>query len=220
MSTSVIDWERVAKENSLPNAPACLRNQKPILEHLEPLFHKFAVRSVLEIGSGTGQHAAFFCHEIPGLTWQTGDLKNYHEGIKQWIDFASRTAGSESKILLPVDTNSTIEAWDVGCFDAVFSANTFHIMGWENVKEIFEHLKSHLHKDSVFCYYGPFNYNGKYTSESNANFDIWLKDRDPKSAIRSFEEVNSLAEGIGLVLLKDNPMPANNRLVFWKMGTQ
>eukprot|EP01135_Chromosphaera_perkinsii_P010156 Nk52_evm22s2039 gene=Nk52_evmTU22s2039 len=209
--------------SDLPDAPACGRNREPIAKLMLPAFVAHNVKSVLEIGSGTGQHAVFFMKSCPELQkWQTGDFEEYHVGINKWIKYAEDNGEKHGRILPPIVTNSSLNQWEGADekYDAIFSANTLHIMGIENVTELFTHIDRHLKESGLLCYYGPFNYNGMYTSESNANFDVWLKLRDRKSAIRDFEKVNELANVIGLELLSDHEMPANNRLLIWKRKTE
>jgi cyclopropane fatty-acyl-phospholipid synthase-like methyltransferase len=191
-----------------PYAPACDRNQDPILEVLQGSFPDR--KQVLEVGSGTGQHAVFFAAAMPWLTWQTADLAENLPGIRMWVDEA-RLPNLPPPIELAAGG-----PWPKGPYDAVFSANTLHIMGWPDVKKLFAGLDKVMAKDAVLAIYGPFNYGGQFSSESNANFDVWLKQRSAASGIRDFEAVNALAESIGLKLVADHPMPANNRTLVWK----
>lgn len=191
-----------------PYAPACERNREVILDVLEACFSDR--KQVLEVGSGTGQHAVFFAAAMPWLTWQAADLAENLPGIRLWLD--------EAKLpnLLPPIELASGGPWPRGPYDAVFSANTLHIMGWPDVQKLFAGLDGVMAQDAVLAIYGPFNYGGKFTSESNANFDVWLKQRSAASGIRDFEAVNALAESIGLKLIADRAMPANNRTLIWK----
>ncbi len=163
-------------------------------------------RHVLEIGSGTGQHAAYFAPELPHLVWQASDVADNLPGIREWVE-ETGASNLRDPILLNVDHE--FPALQV---DAVFSANTCHIMSWPQVERMFEDIgKIRLLK--IFCLYGPFNYGGKYTSESNARFDAMLRSNDPASGLRDFEKISALAVAAGLALLEDNAMPANNRLL-------
>jgi SAM-dependent methyltransferase len=159
---------------------------------------------VLEIGSGTGQHAAYFAPELPHLVWQASDVAENLPGIREWVC-------DPPPIELDVD-----KAWPKVDADAVFSANTCHIMSWPQVEQLFSGVGRVLRKGGVFALYGPFNYGGKPTSESNARFDAMLRGRDPASGLRDFEEINRLAAGAGLAFAEDNAMPANNRLLVWR----
>jgi hypothetical protein len=184
-----------------PFSEASERNRAPILEVLKRVFSK--VRFVLEIGSGTGQHAAYFAPELPHLVWQASDVAENLPGIREWVT-------DPPPIELDVD-----KGWPKLEVDAVFSANTCHIMSWPQVERMFEGVGK-IPTLEVFCLYGPFNYGGKHTSESNARFDAMLRSRDPKSGLRNVEELVELGKRAGLVLEEDNPMPANNRLLVFK----
>jgi len=183
-----------------PFSEACERNRAPILEVLKRAFANS--RRVLEIGSGTGQHAAYFAPELPHLIWQASDVAEHLPGIRQWIP-------DPAPIELDVDRE-----WPRIQADAVFSANTCHIMSWPQVERMFAGI-GRL-RPEVLALYGPFNYNGRHTSESNARFDAMLRERDPLSGIRDFEKINALAEAQGLTLGEDNAMPANNRLLVFQ----
>ncbi len=192
-----------------PYSESCDQNQEPILNVIEPLFRD--KKNVLEIGSGTGQHAVYFASKMPYLIWQCSDQVEYHGGIKQWLADAS-LANTPPPIALNVST----DAWPKLEVDAIFSANAVHIMSWENVKDFISNVGKLLDTGGLLVLYGPFNYNNAYTSESNARFDVWLKQRDPRSGIRDFEAVNKLAELSGFQLKDDYAMPANNRILYWE----
>lgn len=193
-----------------PFSPSSERNRDPILEVLRP---SLADRHrVLEIGSGTGQHAAYFAEAMPHLRWQCSDRPTYLAGIRQWIGEAALPNTPEP---LALDAN---DDWgSVGQhFDAVFTANTLHIMSWAEVERVFAQLPRVLDADAKLAIYGPFNYGGKFTSESNAVFDTHLKAEQAHRGIRDFEAVNALAAGIGFTLVHDHAMPANNRCLIWQ----
>ena len=183
-----------------PYSDACERNRKPILEVLRRVFAKS--RHVLEIGSGTGQHAAYFAPELPHLVWQASDVAEHLPGIRQWVT-------NPPPIELDVERE-----WPKLNADAVFSANTCHIMSWPQVERMFTGIGRLA--PEVFALYGPFNYNGRHTSESNARFDAMLRRNDPASGLRDFERISELAEKAGLRLQEDNAMPANNRLLVFR----
>jgi len=195
----------------VPNKPfseSCVQNRDPILTVLREWF---ADRSaVLEIGSGTGQHAVYFGAELPHLRWQTADVVQHHAGIRAWLNEAALP-----NVLPPLALDVSQAEWRDGRYDAIFSANTLHIMGWPEVKQFFAGVGAVLEPGGVLVVYGPFNYNGAFTSESNARFDAWLKARDPASGVRDFEAVDALARAQGLVLQQDVDMPANNRTLVW-----
>lgn len=194
--------------NDKPFAPSCERNREPILQGLQPLLGH--ARSVLEVGSGTGQHAVHLAEAMPHLTWQTSERAEHLPGIARWLEEAA-LPNTPPAIVLDVATGP----WPPARFDAVFTANTLHIMGWPQVQAFFAGVDGVLAAGGILAVYGPFNANGAYTSHSNAQFDAWLKARDAASAIRDFEAVDALAQGIGLQLLHDHALPANNRLLVW-----
>lgn len=192
-----------------PFAESSEQNKEPILSVLREVFVEPGI--VLEIGGGTGQHAVYFSREMSHLTWQPTDKADQLAGIRLWKEGAGL-----SNINEPLALDVTQEKWPLEKADMVFSANTVHIMSWPEVVCMFDGLGKVLKAGGVFCLYGPFNYNNKYTSESNARFDIWLKERDPKSGIRNFEDLNERAQQAGLGLFKDVEMPENNRMLVWK----
>ncbi len=193
-----------------PFSPACERNREPILAVLRR--HFAGTREVLEIGSGTGQHAAHFAAAMPWLTWQCSDRAEHLPGIRMWLEEA---ALPNAPLPLELDVAGP---WPTQRYGAVFSANTLHIMGWPEVEAFFRGVSGALHETGILAIYGPFNYDGDYTSDSNRDFDAWLKARDPCSGIRDFEAVDALARGIGLQLLEDVALPANNRCLVWRRG--
>jgi cyclopropane fatty-acyl-phospholipid synthase-like methyltransferase len=191
-----------------PYADACDRNREPILEVLQQ--HFADRRRVLEIGSGTGQHAVHFAAALPQLSWQTSDVASALPGIRRWLE-ESGLRNLPPPIALDVDG-----AWPSARFDAVFTANTLHIMSWSSVQVLFAALPAVLEDDAVLAVYGPFNYDGRFTSPSNAAFDAWLRQRSAASGIREFDEVDSLARSAGFTLVADRAMPANNRTLVWR----
>ncbi len=192
-----------------PFSESCVQNREPILAVLREIFAD--CRQVLEIGSGTGQHAVYFGAGLPHLVWQSADVPPHHAGIRAWLDEAALP-----NVRPPIALDVSQPGWRSGRYDAVFSANTLHIMGWPEVEAFFEGVGEVLEAGGVLAVYGPFNTNGAYTSESNARFDAWLKSRDPASGVRDFEAVDALARAQGLVLQQDIAMPANNRTLVWR----
>lgn len=192
-----------------PFSEACARNKEPILAILRQVLKHS--KQVLEIGSGTGQHAVFFAAALPHLRWQTSDLADNHPGIQAWI-----RASGLANVLAPCVLDVDAPVWPVQDMDAIFSANTVHIIAWPQVENLFHGVGRTLRVQGLFCLYGPFNYRGEYTSASNAQFDVWLKQRDARSGIRDFEAVDDLARHQGMVLQDDYAMPANNRLLVWR----
>ncbi|MCF6283444.1 MAG: class I SAM-dependent methyltransferase [Candidatus Polarisedimenticolaceae bacterium] len=189
-------------------AESCEQNREPILEVLQTYLSDR--QKVLEIGSGTGQHAIYFASHLPHLVWLTSDLPASHAGINAWLDEAAL-----SNVNRPLALDVTKTEWPSVDVDAVFSANTAHIISWSAVEKMFSGVGRLLKAGGIFCLYGPFNYGGEYTSDSNAQFDVWLKSRDPNSAIRDFEALNRLAIDHGMSLENDHVMPANNRFLAW-----
>jgi cyclopropane fatty-acyl-phospholipid synthase-like methyltransferase len=192
-----------------PSSAASERNKRPILEVLREEFKDR--RRVLEIGSGTGQHAVFFAAELPWLVWQTSDLRENHPGIRAWLEDA-RLDNVQPPLELDVDR---FDAASVTA-DAVFSANTAHIMGPESVENMINLVGRLLPEGGVFCLYGPFNFDGEYTSESNAAFDASLRQRSPSMGIRDLAWLEQLAEDVGMARERLYAMPANNYVVVWR----
>ncbi len=191
-----------------PYSEACVRNQGSILNVLNRVFADS--KNVLEIGSGTGQHAVYFGSHLPHLRWQTSDLEQNHAGIRLWLEEAKL-----ENVLPPIILNANDSTWSVTEIDAIFSANVVHIMGWPEVIKMFSGIGRTLAPGGKLCLYGPFNYDGQFTSESNKQFDQWLKANNPASGVRDFEALDQLARQEGLVLSEDIEMPSNNRCLIW-----
>ncbi len=192
-----------------PYSEACEKNQSAILEVLQSALSR--QHHVLEIASGTGQHAVHFGRALPHLTWQTSELPHNHAGIRAWLDEAALP-----NVLPPVALDVTDAHWPAGVVDAIFNANTVHIVSEPEVERMFAGIARTLSAGGILCLYGPFNYHKKFTSESNARFDVWLKSRNPESGIRDFEVIDQLAKTHGLRLLQDVAMPSNNRTLVWQ----
>lgn len=185
---------------------ACENNKQPILQKIQPAFNESTC--VWEIGSGTGQHACYFAQHLPHLIWQATDREENLPGIDCWIAETDLVNLPKSQALNVVD-----KQWPCQQMQAVFTANTLHIMHWQEVEDFFAGLAKYLTDRAVVCIYGPFNYHGEYTSDSNAQFDQLLKARDSLSGIRDFEAIVKLANKAGLMIKDDFAMPANNRLL-------
>jgi len=185
---------------------ACENNKTPILNVLHNAFQH--CNQILEIGSGTGQHATYFAEHLTHAQWQPADLAENHESINHRVR-AANLGNLRPAITLDLAENLS----NLPNYDAVFTANTFHIVSWPLVQEFFNKLIDNAPTLKKVCIYGPFNYQGSYTSDSNRQFDLWLKDRDSQSGIRHFEDVLTLAQNSGLTLSHDHTMPANNRLL-------
>lgn len=187
---------------------ACERNKAVILEQLSLRFAN--CKQVLEIGSGSGQHALHFAPQLSHLTWQASDMSPYFNGLLYNL------VGQHvpNNLLVPVEIDITKAQWiEDRQFDGLFSANSLHIMSWPQVEAFFQRSGKNLVSGAVLCIYGPFKYKGEYTSASNADFDLWLKDRDSDSGIRDIEAVTEQANANGFQLMSDTPMPANNQFL-------
>ena len=193
---------------SKPEAPAVQRNRKAILDVIEVEFRH--CESVLEIGSGTGQHAIFFARHMPRLRWQTSDLVANHEGIHAWLQDA-QLGNVKAPLALDVAQPPQIDTR----FDAVFSANTAHIMNLAEVEAMFGVVTHCLARDGVFCLYGPFNQGGNFTSDSNRQFDASLRGKNSAMGIRSLEDLDRFATPNGLYRKRLYAMPANNMIAVW-----
>jgi SAM-dependent methyltransferase len=192
----------------LPFSAACERNKDPILEVLRI---RFADRTqVLEIGSGTGQHAVYFAGALAHLTWHPTEQLAY------LADLAERVKLEGPHNLRPPTLLDVRQAvWPLRSVDAMFTANTLHIMSWPEVMALYRGLGGVLAPGGVLCVYGPFRYHGRYTSDSNREFDRMLQERDPNSGLRDIRDVTTLAEEYGLRLDADHDLPANNRLLIF-----
>jgi SAM-dependent methyltransferase len=190
----------------LPFSAACERNKDPILEVLRV---RFAGRTqVLEIGSGTGQHAVYFAQELAHLTWHPTEQLAYLADLTERVKLEG-----PHNLRVPMLLDVRQAVWPVHGVDAMFTANTLHIMSWPEVMALFNGIGTVLVPGGVLCIYGPFRYAGRYTSDSNREFDQMLQERDPQSGLRDIEAVRPLADQYGLHLVADLDLPANNRLL-------
>jgi len=194
---------------SKPFIPAADRNKDPIVTVLTRILD--SVEHVLEIGSGTGQHAVHFAAKLPHLVWQPSDLPACQEGIRSRVDEARLT-----NLNAPIVLDVMQHPWPTVEVDAVYSANTVHYMPWAFVLSMFREISRLLPRAGVFALYGPFNYDGKFVSEGNRQLDKWLKFEDPRYGIRDFEALEILAADLAMRLGEDCTMPANNRLLVWE----
>lgn len=189
-----------------PFSQACENNKQPILDVLcRVLINN---KAILEIGSGTGQHATFFAPRLAQLDWYTSDRPDYHSGIKMWLEGVSAT-----NLHPPVAFTVGLNDWPIAGVDGVFTANTTHIMQPSEAQQMMQMIAKNLPVNGVFCQYGPFNVNGQYTSESNRAFDQHLAEQKC-GGIRDIEELLDWAAPMTLV--ETIPMPANNFLLVWK----
>ncbi len=195
---------------SKPFSASCERNQGPILEVLKQYIDKGLL---LEIGSGTGQHAVYFAKHLPELQWVCTDLQENHDGIEIRL---------KEEMLPNIHGPKTLKIGrddfpDKKSYEYVFSANTLHIMTWKEAKTLFKLLGKRLREGALVFFYGPFNYNGDYSSDSNQKFDEWLKNNySSASSIRNFEDVLLNMKKNGFKLLNDHEMPANNRMLVFE----
>jgi len=193
----------------LPYSEACERNKGPILAALSEILPSTC--TVLEIGSGTGQHAVHFARGLPRVTWQPTDVPELLPGLALRVEQAG---GPNLKPPLALDVRQP--HWPVDAADAVYTANTFHIMSWSEVETTLRGIARLLPAGGRFIVYGPFRHAGRETAPSNEEFDRHLRARDPASGIRDFEQLDELLGALGLDLERDQAMPANNRLISWK----
>jgi cyclopropane fatty-acyl-phospholipid synthase-like methyltransferase len=189
-----------------PIAEACLRNQHPIVEKLVQLLPNAGL--LLELGSGTGQHAVYCAQRLPHINWQPSDVQQNLAGIKSWVDDAAL------ENLLPAIELDVDQPWPVHYADYVFTANTIHYISSDSVKNLFTGVSNILPEKGLFIAYGPVNENGEYTSEGNVRLDAWLKGSvNPLAGIKDLELLISLAALEQLTLVDNIAMPANNRLL-------
>ena len=193
-----------------PHSDPSERNKAPILEVLRVEFA--GCTHVLEIGSGTGQHAVHFALAMPHLVWQPSELPDAMPALRKRI-----FNEGPSNLRAPVGIEVTTRPWDVRKVDGIFTANTLHIMSWPQVEALFDALPDVAKPGAVLAIYGPFRYAGAYTSPSNEAFDRMLRERDPQSGIRDFEAVDALARRAGFALKADHRMPANNQTIVWRL---
>lgn len=194
----------------LPFSQACANNQAPILEVLQDWLAEYT--RVLEIGCGTGQHAEYFAAGLPHLEWIPSD---HPESLWQCQE-RLRRAGLPNIQLPPLPLDVSNAPWPDLAVDAVFSANTAHIMSWREVEALFRGVAELLPPGGCFCLYGPFNASGRYTSDSNRRFDRWLREQSPSRGLRDRDDLETLGGGVGLRLAEQRAMPANNQLWRWE----
>ncbi len=188
---------------------AAEQNKVPILEVLRDAFSD--CKSVLEIGSGSGQHAVYFAKHLKHLSWQPSDLAVNLNSIQAWMD-----GESLDNIFPPIELDVRLHPWQADKIDAIYTANTFHIMSWDMIEDFFQGTGAFLNSQGKLLVYGPFSYHGRHTSPSNQQFDSHLRQRDPLSGVRDFVELDKLAQAQGLNCIDDFAMPANNRCLLWQ----
>ncbi|MEQ8801286.1 DUF938 domain-containing protein [Haliea sp.] len=191
-----------------PYSQACENNKQPIFECLRDVLVEPGL--VLEIGSGTGQHVEYLATQLPHLQWQPTNHPSAADCEERLREAAL------ANVLPPLALDVAASNWPLVAADAAFSANTAHIMGWPEVQAMFQGLAAILPEGAPFCLYGPFNYGGSFTSDSNRAFDQHLRSRAAHMGIRDIEDLLELAALSGFILAADNAMPANNRLLVWR----
>lgn len=196
----------------LPSSPACERNRGPILDRLRTAFA--GTHRVLEIGSGTGEHATHFSRAMPWIRWQPTELP---DGLRVVSERVAREGAPN--LLPPIELDVKARPWAVETSDGIFTANTLHIMDAAGVEAFFAGVGDVLESGGTLCVYGPFRYRGAHTSASNEEFDAFLRRRDGSSGVRDFEWIAELAGAQGLALVVDHTMPANNRLLHFRRAT-
>lgn len=189
-------------------SPSCGRNKEPILAVLKEILPASGL--VLEIGSGTGQHAAYFAAHLSQLVWQPTDLPANFPSIRAWA-----ADPGLSNVRDPLALDLLADRWPVPAAEAIVCINTIHIVAWAGVENLFAGARRVLAPGGVLYAYGPYRYGDRPIEPSNEEFDRWLKARDPVSGVRDFEAVNALAERHGLTLAGDRAMPSNNRSLWW-----
>lgn len=197
-----------------PFSQACENNKRPI-SHVLSRYVKDNHR-VLEIGSGTGQHATYFAEQFPSIAWQPSDRAENIQGIELWRQDVALDNVLAPLVFDVLQDNDWQRLAASDRFDLIYSANTLHIMSWETVQRWLSQFTQLLSNNGLLLIYGPFNYNNEYTSDSNAEFDAFLKQRNPQQGIRNFEAVDALCRAQGCEFVKDHEMPANNRLLAWQ----
>lgn len=191
------------------HSEACEQNKNPILEILKLEFKDN--KNVLEIASGTGQHAAYFAKHLQQITWQPSDLAENLASIQSW-------AGEEEldNLLPVVELDINHLPWMNSKVDAIFSANSFHIVSIDTITNFFLGAKDVLAKQGKLAVYGPFSYHGRHISQSNQDFDTYLRRRDPLSGIKDFDQIDEIAKAQNLVFMRDHVMPVNNQVLVWQ----
>ncbi len=187
---------------------ACEQNKEPILNILKEVFKDR--NTVLEIGSGSGQHAVYFAKELQHLAWQPSDLQENLSSIRAWIDEESLC-----NLKQPIELDVERLPWNIFIADAIFTANSLHIMSWEMVEHFFKGVGGLLPEGGKLLVYGPFSYHGTHTSPSNERFDQYLKQQNPLSGVRDFDDLDALAKRQNLTFAEEYSMPVNNRCLLW-----
>ena len=188
----------------------CLRNQDPIFQKLQQFFKDPG--SVLELACGTAQHAVYFSQRLPHLNWQPSDLPNALPGANLWINDATLNNLNPA---IAIDISN--DQWTKNQYDYAYCANLIHFVSQEDVSNIFKGIQRHLKKGGLLAVYGPFNQQG-FTSDGNRGLDLWLKSEiHPQAGIKELDDIKALAEQHQLILQENESMPANNRLLLFRL---
>ena len=193
----------------LPIAESCLRNRRPILDVLGRYVPQDGF--VLEVGSGTGQHGAYMTEHLPGIHWRPTEVRSHLAAVRLWQQHTNNP-----RFLAPLELDVTQDIWPAREVDVVFSANVVHFVSWREVECLFRGTQRILKPGGLLILYGPYNYDGQFTSEGNVALDRWLRQRNPDSGIKDFEQVMLSARKYDLFLQADEEMPANNRTLVFK----
>ncbi|HTU62958.1 MAG TPA: DUF938 domain-containing protein [Polyangiales bacterium] len=191
--------------------PAPERNKAPILEVLQRALPSQGGR-LLEVASGSGQHAAYFARALPAWTWLPSDVDPRNlASVAAYVEEAALP-----NLLPPLALDVCAEAWPVGELDALFNANMIHIAPWECCEGLLRGAGRYLRAGGVLVLYGPFRIGGDHTAPSNYEFDLDLRRRDPRWGVRDLETVAELARSLGLEHRETVAMPANNQCVVFE----
>ena len=201
-------------DTPLPHSEPCERNKQAIFDVIAPLLVN--AKYLLEIGSGTGQHAVWMARQLPHLKWQPSEMEQCLTNLQPRLD-----AEAPDNVLAPLTIDVAEYPWlpanQVGSPpDVLLTCNTLHIMSTSHVEAFWSHAGQLFQADALAIVYGPFKYNGNFTTLSNAGFDDRLKRRDPLSGVRDYEWVNELANTNGFDCTADHAMPANNQFIVWR----
>jgi len=191
------------------HAPATARNREPIREVLARELPRQG--TVLEIASGSGEHATYFARAFPELAWQPSDGSEAAlASIAAW-----RAEAQLPNLRAPVALDVTAASWPVTHADAILCINMIHIAPWEATLGLFAGAARVLPAGALLYLYGPYRFGGAFTADSNAEFDRSLRSRDPRWGVRDVDELEAAARPHGFVLRETIAMPANNHsLVF------
>ena len=185
----------------------------------QPIFDQLSRRiggneTILEVGSRSGQHALFFAQKLPCTHWQCSDLADNLSQLTDNIKHANLT-----NVALPIELDVIHYDWASWQYDVIFTANTLHIMTQEEVDHFLSHVHLALRPRGKLIAYGPFNYQNDYTSASNRDFDVILRQKNMGSCIKSFELTHAHLSKNQFTLLNDWTMPVNNRLIAWELSS-